>query len=61
MSIVKNLKIKINNDKAKISEDVYVYQKDRGIELRFELSSGIANYRSNIYKSLLIFSKFLIN
>ena len=51
MSIVKNLKIKINNDKAKISEDIYVYQNDRGIELRFKLSTGITNYRSNIYKS----------
>lgn len=33
MAITKNLEIKINRDQASFSENFYIYQNDRGIEL----------------------------
>lgn len=52
MSITKDLEIKISNGVAKLSEDVYVYQKDRGIELRLKLNLIRTNYRSAVRASL---------
>ena len=52
MSIIKNLEIKISNGQAKLSEDVYVYQKDRGVELKLKLNLMQINYRSAIRSSL---------
>ena len=67
MSITKDLEIKISNGVAKLSEDVYVYQKDRGIELRLKLN--VKRGRRNIsptpfylYKNHSIFYlKYLFN
>ena len=47
MSIIRDLEIKINNGEAKLSENVYVYQKDRGVELKLKLNIFETNYRSN--------------
>ena len=52
MSITKNLQIKINNGIAKLNEDVYVYQNDRGIELKLKLNLIRTNYRSATRSSL---------
>ena len=52
MSITKDLEIKISNGVAKLSEDVYVYQKDRGVELRLKLNLIRTNYRSAVRSSL---------
>ena len=49
MSIVKDLEIKINNDKAKLNESVYIYQNDRGIELRLRLNLNVVR---NSYRSM---------
>ena len=38
MAITKDLEIKINGDKAAFSEDFYVYQNDRGIDLNIKVS-----------------------
>lgn len=47
MSIIRDLEIKINNGEAKLSENVYVYQRDRGVELKLKLNIFETNYRSN--------------
>ena len=52
MSITRNLDIKISNGQAKLSEEVYVYQKDRGIELKLKLNLIRVNYRSAVRSSL---------
>lgn len=52
MSIVKNLEIKVNNGEAKLSENVYIYQNDRGIELKLKLNLVNNNSRSAIRSSL---------
>ena len=52
MSIVKDLEIKISNGEARLSEDVYVYQNDGGVELRLKLNLIRSNYRSAIRSSL---------
>ena len=51
MSIVKNLEIKINNDEARLSENVYVYQNDRGVQLKLKLNLVRTNYRSAVKSS----------
>lgn len=51
MSITKDLEIKISNGEAKLSEDIYVYQKDRGVELRLKLNIIRTNYRSAMRSS----------
>ena len=38
MSIIKNLEVKIKNGEAKLNEEVYVYQRDRGVELKIKLN-----------------------
>ena len=45
MSIIKDLEIKINNGEARLSEDVYVYEQDRGVELKLRLNLTKTNYR----------------
>ena len=52
MSIIRDLEIKISNGKAELSEDVYVYQKDRGVELRLKLNMIKTNYRSAVKSTL---------
>lgn len=52
MSITKDLEIKISNGEARLSEEVYVYQKDRGVELRLKLNLIRINYRSAVRSSL---------
>ncbi len=52
MSIIKNLEIKISNGEARLSEDVYVYQNDRGVQLKLKLNLIRTNYRSAIRSSL---------
>ena len=52
MSIVKDLEIKISNGEARLSEDVYVYERDKGVELRLKLNLVRTNYRSAIRSSL---------
>lgn len=52
MSIVKNLEIKVNNGEAKLSENVYIYQNDRGIELKLKLNLVNNNSHSAIRSSL---------
>lgn len=52
MSIIKNLEIKINNDTASLSEDIYVYQKDRGIDLKLKINQIRTNQRSTIRSSI---------
>lgn len=52
MSIIRDLEIKINNGEAKLSENVYVYQKDRGVELKLKINSMQTNYRSAVKSSL---------
>ena len=52
MSIIKNLEIKIKNGEARLNEDVYVYQNDKGIELRLKLNLIKTNYRSAMRSSL---------
>ena len=52
MSITRNLDIKISNGEAKLSEEVYVYQKDRGVELKLKLNLIRVNYRSAVRSSL---------
>ena len=44
MSIIKNLELKINGDEAKLSENIYVYQNDRGVELKLKLNSIRSSY-----------------
>lgn len=38
MAIIKDLEIKINNDQASFSENFYVYQFDRGIDLKIKVN-----------------------
>lgn len=38
MAITKNLEIKINRDQASFSENFYIYQNDRGIELNIKVT-----------------------
>jgi len=38
MAITKDLKIKINGDKAAFTENFYIYQNDRGVELNIKVS-----------------------
>ena len=38
MAITKDLEIKINGDKAAFTENFYIYQNDRGIELNIKVS-----------------------
>lgn len=52
MSIIKNLEIKISNGEARLNEEVYVYQKDRGVELKLKLNLMQTNYRSAVKSSL---------
>ena len=52
MSIVKNLEIKVNNGEAKLSENIYIYQNDRGIELKLKLNLVNNNSHSAIRSSL---------
>lgn len=52
MSITRNLDIKISNGEAKLSEEVYVYQKDRGVELKLKLNLFRINHRSAVRSSL---------
>ena len=52
MSIIRDLELKISNGEARLNEDIYVYQKDRGVELRFKLDFIKSNYRSTV-RSLL--------
>ena len=47
MSIIRDLEIKISNGEAKLSEDVYVYQRDRGVELKLKLNMIEVNSNSN--------------
>ena len=52
MSIIRDLELKVSNGEARLNEDIYVYQKDRGVELRFKLDFIRNNYRSTV-RSLL--------
>ena len=52
MSIIRDLEIKISNGNAELSENVYVYQKDRGVELRLKLNMINTNYRSAVKSTL---------
>lgn len=52
MSIIRDLEIKINNGNAELNENVYVYQKDRGVELRLKLNMIKTNYRSAVKSTL---------
>jgi len=52
VSITKDLEIKISNGEAKLNENVYIYQNDRGIELKLKLNLISTNYRSAIKSSL---------
>ena len=47
ISISKNLDIKIVNGQAKLSEKFYVYQNDRGIELRLKVNLSKFSFKSN--------------
>lgn len=53
MSIIRDLEIKINNGEAKLSENVYVYQKDIGVELKLKLNIFETNYRSNARSNII--------
>lgn len=54
MSIIKNLEVKINNGEAKLSEEVYVYQRDRGVELKIKLNmieiNSTSSERSTLFE-----------
>ena len=52
MSIIRDLELKVSNGEARLNENIYVYQKDRGVELRFKLDFVKTNYNSPI-RSLL--------
>lgn len=52
MSIIRDLEIKINNGNAELNENVYVYQKDRGVELRLKLNMIKTSYRSAVKSTL---------
>lgn len=47
MSIIRDLELKISNGEAKLNEDVYVYQRDRGVELKLKLNMIEINSSSN--------------
>ena len=47
MSIIRDLELKISNGEAKLNEDVYVYQRDRGIELKLKLNMIEVNSNSS--------------
>lgn len=47
ISISKSLDIKIVNGQAKLSEKFYVYQNDRGIELRLKVNLSKFSFKSN--------------
>ena len=54
MSIIKNLEVKIKNGEAKLNEEVYVYQRDRGVELKLKLNmieiNSISHERSTLFE-----------
>ena len=60
MSIIKDLKIKISGDKASLSENVYIYEHDRGVELRLKLNLIKTNHRpimlSSMFKANRVFA-----
>lgn len=47
ISISKNLDIKIVNGQARLSEKFYVYQNDRGIELRLKVNLSKFSFKDN--------------
>lgn len=50
MSITKELELRVFDGKAKLNEDVYIYQNDRGIDLKLKLNRSI--FKSSM-KSLM--------
>ena len=50
MSIIKELELNVSGEEAKLNEKIYVYQNDRGIELKLKINNDLSEKK---YKLLL--------
>ena len=62
MSITKELELRVFDGKAKLNEDVYIYQNDRGIDLKLKLNKSIfkSSMRSLVFDGGTVFASATI-
>ena len=53
MAIKRNVKVVITEDISKVSEKLYIYQHDRGIDITFDITENKFEFYKRVEKSVI--------